>query len=339
MTDAQYDTHGNTTSLGDTTHKTEFGYDVSDRNTSIKSSTKETVFARDAQDRIVGREQKVSGNTTSNVGYSFTGSGDTPDALLDGSGNVIQKYVSLPGDVLVTIKTNSQSAGATTFSLPNIHGDVMATVNADGALLDTFMTGPFGEVLPNQPAPPSGALVPMSNPTNTADGTTWNYVGQHEKITDLDTSPVIGGITQMGARLYIPTLGRFLSVDPVEGGTPNNYVYALDPVNQYDLNGKWIQIAAVIARIATIGSTICTKLCKPVGNFLAHNKIRLSIRNDKKPDHWFPDAKGVNGKVWRSHIQIEFQVIRNRKAVFEKKIHIPYGPKYKYKYGKGGTVK
>ncbi len=37
--------------------------------------------------------------------------------------------------------------------------------------------------------------------------------------------------------MYLPTLGRFLQVDPVEGGTPNNYVYPADPVNDFDLNG------------------------------------------------------------------------------------------------------
>ena len=42
----------------------------------------------------------------------------------------------------------------------------------------------------------------------------------------------------MGARVYIPVLGRFLQVDPIEGGTDNNYVYANDPVNQFDLDGK-----------------------------------------------------------------------------------------------------
>jgi len=42
----------------------------------------------------------------------------------------------------------------------------------------------------------------------------------------------------MGARLYVPSLGRFLQVDPVEGGTLNPYVYAHDPVNMEDYSGK-----------------------------------------------------------------------------------------------------
>jgi len=42
----------------------------------------------------------------------------------------------------------------------------------------------------------------------------------------------------MGARQYAPGLGRFLEVDPVEGGSANDYDYVGgDPVNAVDLDG------------------------------------------------------------------------------------------------------
>lgn len=43
---------------------------------------------------------------------------------------------------------------------------------------------------------------------------------------------------QMGMRVYVPSAGRFLQVDPIEGGVENSYVYPPDPVNDFDLEGK-----------------------------------------------------------------------------------------------------
>jgi hypothetical protein len=56
----------------------------------------------------------------------------------------------------------------------------------------------------------------------------------------------------MGARSYIPSLGRFLTPDPVAGGSANSYDYvSQDPVNQFDTSGECLNSRYRDCRIPT----------------------------------------------------------------------------------------
>lgn len=256
FTSPVYDSHGNTTQLGINQFKTTFEYDSSDRNVGIlqldaTNSGKATYYDRDVQNRLKGRFTGTFNNWQwtgdNDAYYGYTGSSDTPDFIRDNAWNVVEKYLALPGSIVLTIRPNEpEPTIKNTYSLPNIHGDVFARTNSAGNILATYQTGPFGEV-----------IVGQTMPSNTVKGASYNYVGQHQKLTESDfTTP--GGIVQMGARMYVPGLGRFLSVDPIEGGTSNAYVYVLNPVNDFDLEGtiSWRSIAKVAVGVAAVAGAL-----------------------------------------------------------------------------------
>jgi len=153
--------------------------------------------------------------------YGYTGPGDSSSLTMNTSNVVLDRVVSLPGGVSYTVR----GAGSV-WSYPNLHGDVVATANSAGVKQGgTIGYDPYGNQL-------TGTL--PDNITGNIDNA---WLGQYQR--PLEHAPGLVPTVEMGARPYNPTLGRFLGVDPVEGGTSNNYAYVDDPVNIFDLNGQW----------------------------------------------------------------------------------------------------
>jgi RHS repeat-associated protein len=158
--------------------------------------------------------------TSSETRYSYEGDGDSPDATLNSSSVVTERTIPLVGGTLLT-----KRSGGDVWSYPNIHGDVVATANSTGVKQGaTRNYDPFGEAL--------GGV-----PDNSAGNFDFGWLGSHQRVIEAEAG--IATI-EMGARPYVPGAGRFLSVDPVEGGCANDYAYVGgDPLSQFDLDGTY----------------------------------------------------------------------------------------------------
>jgi len=134
--------------------------------------------------------------------------------------------VILPGGVTVTL-----TATGNTFAYPSLQGHTLIT--GDGATTTAGMRlfDPLGQ--PLDPATLAIGTATADDQANTPDRSGW-FQGAL-KITDTAGSTAL---VEMGVRVYVPALSRFLQVDPIEGGGANDYVWPTDPIGSSDLTGK-----------------------------------------------------------------------------------------------------
>ncbi|KAB2813059.1 hypothetical protein F9L07_15300 [Pimelobacter simplex] len=196
--------------------------------------TRETSYELDPQGRINLVTERSDAAETSRARYRFADSSDAPTSIQTstdaGTTWNTTRYVVLPGLGMVASHDNATST--TTWQLSNLHGDAVATVTGSG--IDSYdETDEYGNALAE------------STPRR------YGWLGSFQRSAE-----GAGGVMLMGARLYNPQTGSFLSLDPVPGGGATPYAYPDDPINVLDLNGEWWNLCGETCRRIALGAVM-----------------------------------------------------------------------------------
>lgn len=203
-----YDVRGNTVRLKDM----QFTYDSSNRHIGTTYDDGTTVVInRDATGRIVSRTTDPAGSDPlTTVKYLYAGSGDVPYAIAPVGGQPTL-FLSLPGGVTVDITVGAESV----WSYPTLQGHTLIQGNGTQAAGELRFADPFG------------------TGENLNETASWHQ-GAQKLVEDQGYMAVI----EMGARVYVPELGRFLQTDPILGASANDYTWPGDPIGAHDLSGE-----------------------------------------------------------------------------------------------------
>ncbi|MEU6536431.1 DNRLRE domain-containing protein [Streptomyces sp. NPDC047000] len=181
------------------------------------SDTSRQTWALDAVGRLATWTTESSTNgtwaQTASKTNHYGAADDSPTwTAEDSSGTITRDVHGIDGQ----LDAVTGASGSATLQLSDIHGDVTVQLPLDTA---------------------HSAVAQSYDEYGNAEGDTaaarYGWLGTAQRSADSATGAVL-----MGQRLYDPTVGRFLSVDPVLGGNDDAYVYPADPVNHLDLDGR-----------------------------------------------------------------------------------------------------
>jgi RHS repeat-associated protein len=185
-----------------------------DNQVASQTQNGETIsYALDPSGRTL--ETSATGKKVSETTLHYASSGSAPAWTENTAGETSRNIPGINGQ-LAAIQYGTE---APVLEVTNLHGDIVATASvAETAteLTSKVDTSEFG--VPTTSLPPK-----------------YSWLGALEVPSELAS-----GVVNMGARSYVPQIGRFLQPDPISGGSANAYAYTFgDPVNSSDPSGAY----------------------------------------------------------------------------------------------------
>ncbi|MFD8319622.1 RHS repeat-associated core domain-containing protein [Kitasatospora purpeofusca] len=266
---SQYDAAGHTTAVTDTAGTTTLTWNGEDRLESVnKTGSGATTYVYDAGGSQLVRRNP--GKTTINLANGDELVYDTATKSLTAS-----RYYSVPGGITLV----RQGGNVLTYQFADHHGSNSLAINARTLAENRRPTDPFGNPRGTQPS---------------------IWAGDHGFVGG--TKDDITGLTNLGARQYQPTTGRFLSLDPVlDAGDPqqwNGYAYSEnDPVNKSDPSGLRSEECGTLYACGAAGTITMSNAAETTATYIGAEPPKADLTPYSTVNVPGPGSGGGGGPV------------------------------------------